>query len=73
MMSNALIIWGFIMFMSDAILGHIPLVIGTIWSLFGLMLTVLVEMMSHALIFQGFIMFMSDATLGHTTLVIEIV
>ena len=37
MMSHALIFWGFIMFLSDAILGHIPLVIGTIWSLFGSM------------------------------------
>ena len=28
-----LIFWGFIMFDSNAILGHVPLVIGTIWSL----------------------------------------
>ena len=30
MVGHALIFWGFIMFMPDAILGHIPLVIRTI-------------------------------------------
>ena len=30
---HALIFWGFTMFLSDAILGHTPLVLGTIWSL----------------------------------------
>ena len=39
-----------IMFKSDAILRHTPLVMGTIWSLFGSVYTALVEMMSHAFI-----------------------
>ena len=34
MVGHALILWGFIMFLPDTILGHIPLVIGTIWSFF---------------------------------------